>query len=217
MDAPDDVEQVIVSGDTTLETLLGQYSGEMYWAACRVVDLAAAGGKYLGVNDGQTELGGSDSSGSDGAWMQQWIAYFLSLDEAGRIEEWDKLDSEQRDGACLVDETVRQWYVSHTDAGSGVLNEGEMDGFLTWWGTASEAERNEAWGDLNPEQQEQVRQRYADTAPLTLNHPIRTGSGCGRHSGFGVLPRSLAAASRRTANDNWPSCTTAWAGSAPSQ
>lgn len=164
-DAPDDVQQVIVGSAQTLDSLLTQYAGDIYWAACRVVELQAAGGKYLGVNEGQTALGGSDASTDSSDAMNSFLAQFATLDEDTKLSSWNALTEEQRQGARLVDETVRQWYVGHTDAGSGVLNTGEMDGFLEWWGSASQDERNESWGDLNEDQRDQIRQRYADTVP----------------------------------------------------
>lgn len=164
-DAPDDVEQVIVGSAETLGSLLNKYTGDIYWAACRVVELAAAGGKYLGINESQNELGGSDSSTDTTDAMAGFLESFAALDEDTRIESWNKLTQEQKQGARLVDESVRQWYVKHTAKGDGVLNDGEMDGFLAWWGTASEADRNDSWADLNEDQQEQIRKRYADTIP----------------------------------------------------
>jgi hypothetical protein len=160
LDSPDDVEQVIVSGATTLGELLGQYSGEIYWAACRVVDLDAAGGRYLGVNDGQDELGGSDSSGYDSNALGPWLEWFATADEDDRVTEWNKLTEEQQQGARLVDETVRQWYVSHFDEGSGILTEDEIDRFVAWWATASQSEQDEAWQALTDPQKQQISDRY---------------------------------------------------------
>lgn len=158
-DSPDDVEQVIVSSPVTLGELLDQYGGEIYWAACRVVDLEEVGGSYLGANDSQYELGGSDSTGSDADWMAQWLAWFASAGEDERIDGWNQLTDEQKQGATLVDETVRQWYVSYTDAGSGVLSDEEIDNFLAWWANASQQERDSAWAELSQAQQEQISQR----------------------------------------------------------
>lgn len=164
-DSPDDVEQVLVSSAETLESLLNKYSGDIYWAACRVVDLDSVGGKYLGINESQNELGGSDSGTDTTDAMARFLQGFAGLDEADRIEAWNSLTQEQRQGARLVDESVRQWYVQHTAKGDGVLNDAEMDGFLQWWATASEADRNESWADLNEDQRDQIRQRYADSIP----------------------------------------------------
>lgn len=159
MDSPDDVEQVIVSSDTTLGELLAQYQGEIYWAACRVVDLDSVGGRYLGVNDAQNELGGSDSSGDDSAAMASWLEWFATASEDERVESWNAMTYEQQQGAQLVDETVRQWYVSHTDAGSGVLSDEEVDNFLAWWQTASQQEQDQAWADLTDAQRQQISDR----------------------------------------------------------
>lgn len=165
-DAPDDVEQVIVSGATNLDVLLTQYSGDLFWAACRVVELDAAGGKYLGVNEGQQGLGGTDSSTDSDLAMGEWLQWFATAGEDDRLAAWNALTEEQRQGARLVDESVRQWYVSHTDAGSGVLNQGEMDGFIEWWiNQATPEERDQAWTDLNEDQRAQILQRDAEYQP----------------------------------------------------
>lgn len=160
LDSPDDVEQVIVSGETTLGELLGQYGGEIHWAACRVVELDSAGGRYLGVNDEQNELGGSDSSGDDSNALGPWLEWFANAGPDERLEAWNNLTEEQRQGAQLIDETVRQWYVTNTDAGSGVLSDEEIDRFVEWWVTADQSERDEAWAALSDPQKQQISDRY---------------------------------------------------------
>lgn len=160
LDAPDDVDQVIVNAPRTLDSLLDEWAGyDCYWAACRVVDLDEVGGQYLGVNAGQYELGGSDSAGDDDQWMANWLRQFATASEDDRIDMWNELTSAQKNGARLVDESVRQWYVAHTPEGSGEINEDEWAGFVQWWATAGEAERNQAWADLTAAQQEQLRAR----------------------------------------------------------
>lgn len=157
--SPDDVEQVVVYSETTLAELLTQYSGDIYWAACRVVDLEPAGGSFLGVNDAQEELGGSDSSGSNSDYLSSWLEWFASAGEDDRVTAWNALTEEQRQGARLIDENVRQWYASQTDAGSGVLSEDQIDQFLAWWALASQPERDQAWEELTDTQKRQVSDR----------------------------------------------------------
>jgi hypothetical protein len=68
--SPDDVDQYTVNSPTTLAQLigLGVIVGEVYWAACRVVELQPAGGELLGVNAAQTDFGyETEAPGADPA------------------------------------------------------------------------------------------------------------------------------------------------------
>jgi hypothetical protein len=102
-DSPDDVDHYTVSADTTLGELIagGVINGEVYWAACRAIDLKAAGGELLGVNAGQNDFGDEggavdtvpvDSSGQVGT-ADGWIAQFWTLDEAGQMQAFNDLPS----------------------------------------------------------------------------------------------------------------------------
>lgn len=161
--APDGVTQVVVGPQRTLESLLAEYAGnDCYWAACRVVDLNEVGGAYLGVNDDQEALGGGDSAGGQAMTaMQVWLDWFSDATEEERLASWQRKSPEWQNGARLNDENVRQWAAAHTAAGSGVLTDEEMDGFVQWWSSAGEGERNNAWAELSDPQRQQVSDRIA--------------------------------------------------------
>src|SRR3954471_2765776 len=80
--SPDDVYQHIVQSDTTLQTLIndGVITGDVYWAACRVVDFNEVGGSLIGVNAAQTDFG--DEGGEVGALIDD------DDDQVQDADEW---------------------------------------------------------------------------------------------------------------------------------
>ena len=99
--SPADVDQIVLSGGSmTLGQLFDAgVRGQCFWAACRVVDLAAAGGELLGVNAAQTDFGneggevGSSSQGGETDMANQWLQWFWSGDEAAQVAAFDDLPS----------------------------------------------------------------------------------------------------------------------------
>lgn len=161
-DSPDGVEQIIVNGATLLSEMLtwGNVAGnECYWAACRVVDLQDAGGSFLGVNEGQNELGGTDvTTDGDAEWAQQFSAWFQTASEQDRLDFYqNQMTDRQVQGMRLVDESFRQW---EAQLAYGDLNDSEMANYIEWFRNASPEEQDQSWNDLTPEQQDQVREYH---------------------------------------------------------
>jgi hypothetical protein len=74
---------------------------EIYWIACRHVDLAEVGGGAVGVNQAQTDLG------ADSGWDQSaWESDFFARDDDGRRAYWQELAQEYRDAATP---RMREW------------------------------------------------------------------------------------------------------------
>ncbi len=89
--------------------------GQCFWAACRVVDLAAAGGELLGVNAAQTDFGngsgqvGSSIEGSETDMANQWLQSFWSADEASQVAEFDDLPSGYKRIYCDYSPDLATW------------------------------------------------------------------------------------------------------------
>jgi hypothetical protein len=102
-DSPDDVYQHIVSTPVTLTQLIadGIVTGEVHWAACRVVELAPAGGELLGVNAGQNDFGYEggavdveiDDDAEEVDTADGWLRKFWRRDEATRMQMFTDLPS----------------------------------------------------------------------------------------------------------------------------
>ncbi len=89
--------------------------GQCFWAACRVVDLAAAGGELLGVNAAQTDFGneggevGTSIDGSETDAANQWLQWFWTADEEAQVAAFDDLPSGYKRIYCDYSPDLATW------------------------------------------------------------------------------------------------------------
>jgi hypothetical protein len=103
LDSPGDVDQYTANGPVTLSEMIanGIITGDVYWAACRVVSLQEAGGALIGANASQTDFGNEggstgwamDSQSPEVKAAAQWVDAFWQLDQEGRMQAFNDLPS----------------------------------------------------------------------------------------------------------------------------
>ena len=117
--SPADVDQIVLSGGSmTLGELFDAgVRGQCHWAACRVVDLDAAGGELLGVNASQTDFGyegGETGTSIDGDATEvdaanQWLQWFWTADEDSQVAAFDDLPSGYKRIYCDYSPDLATW------------------------------------------------------------------------------------------------------------